>query len=55
MTEQAKPAKGAVTLIKNVLMFMIAAVVAGVVAHLVKTQIVPMLTAPPTEQVGSGR
>lgn len=55
MPEQAKPAKGVVKLIKNVLMFVVAAVVAGIVAHLAKTYVVPMLTAAPTEQVGGGR
>lgn len=40
-------------LIKNLLMFIVAAAVAGVVVHLVKTQLFPRLPSPIAELVGA--
>ncbi|WP_374576533.1 hypothetical protein [Phenylobacterium sp.] len=40
-------------LIRNLLMFLAAAMVAGVVVHLVKTQVFPRLPAPIAELVGA--
>ncbi|MES2724119.1 MAG: hypothetical protein V4656_13280 [Pseudomonadota bacterium] len=40
-------------LIRNLLMFIVAAAVAGVVVHLVKTQLFPRLPSPIAELVGA--
>lgn len=40
-------------MIRNLLMFIVAATVAGVVVHLVKTQLFPRLPAPIAELVGA--
>lgn len=53
MSEPKKAGRPLGVLVKNLLMFIVAAAVAGIVVHLVKTQVFPRLPAPLSELAGA--
>ncbi|MDO8379270.1 hypothetical protein [Phenylobacterium sp.] len=53
MSEPKKTERPLGLMAKNVLMFVVAAAVAGVLVHLIKSQVFPRLPAPLAELVGA--